>query len=78
MAKAVKKTISLPTELAREAEDMARAEGKTLSAVVQDALRASRAARLKGDLRAIQGYWSRKAKEKGILSEKDLERYVRR
>lgn len=74
----MKKTISLPAELAREAEDIARAEGKTLSAVLQDALRASRAARLKGELAAIQGHWSRKAKEKGILSEKDLQKYLRR
>jgi len=78
MGKAVKKTISLPPELAREAEDIARAEGKTLSAVVQDALRASRALRLRNEFREIQGHWSRKAKEKGILSEKDLERYLRR
>jgi hypothetical protein len=78
MGKAVKKTISLPSELAREAEDIARAEGKTLSAVLQEALRASRALRLKGELQVIQGYWSRKAREKGVLSEKDLEHYLRR
>lgn len=78
MGTAVKKTISLPPELAKEAEAIARAEGKTLSAVVQDALRAARAARLKADLRGIQGYWSRKAKEKGLLTEKDLERYLRK
>jgi metal-responsive CopG/Arc/MetJ family transcriptional regulator len=76
MGTAVKKTISLPPDLAREIEEMARAEGKTLSAVVQDALRVARAARLKGELRSIQGYWSRKAKEKGVLTEKDLERYL--
>jgi metal-responsive CopG/Arc/MetJ family transcriptional regulator len=76
MTNAVKKTISLPPELAREAEEMARAEGKTLSAVVQDALRAARAARLKGELRSIQGFWSRKAKAKGVLTEKDLERFL--
>jgi hypothetical protein len=58
MDTAVKKTISLPPELAREAEDIARAT------------------RLKGELRGIQGYWSRKAKEKGVLTEKDLERYL--
>ena len=74
MGAAVKKTISLPPELAREAQELARAEGKTLSAVVQDALRAARAARLQGEFRRIQGYWSRKAKEKGILTEGDLER----
>jgi metal-responsive CopG/Arc/MetJ family transcriptional regulator len=78
MSSAVKKTISLPPELAKEAEEIARTEGKTLSAVIQDALRATRATRLKGELRAIQGFWSRKAKAKGILTEKDLERYLRR
>lgn len=78
MNKAVKKTISLPPELAQEAEDTARTEGKTLSAVVQEALRTTRALRLKTELRTIQGYWSRKAKEKGVLSEKDLDRYLRR
>jgi hypothetical protein len=77
MTTAVKKTISLPPELAREAEEMARAEGKTLSGVVQDALRAARAGRLKGELRSIQNYWTRKAKEKGLLTEQDLDRYLR-
>ncbi len=76
MGTAVKKTISLPPELAREAEEMARAEGKSLSAVVQDALRQARAHRLKGKLENLQGYWSRVAREKGILSEDDLERYL--
>jgi predicted transcriptional regulator len=76
MGAAVKKTISLPPELAREAQELARAEGKTLSAVVQDALRAARAVRLHGEFRRIQGYWSQKAKEKGILTERDLERYL--
>ena len=55
---------------------MAREEGKTLSAVVQDALREARAARLREDLGALQGYWSRRAKERGILSEDDLQRFL--
>ena len=76
MGAAVKKTISLPPELAREAEEVARAEGKTLSAVVQDALRAARTSRLKKDFRGVQGYWSRKARAQGILTEKDLERFL--
>ena len=50
MPSAVKKTISLPADLAREAEETARAEGKTLSAVVQDALRTARRVRLQGEL----------------------------
>ena len=76
MPNAVKKTISLPVDLARAAERMARDEGKTLSAVVQDALREARAARLREELGALQGYWSRRAKERGILSEEDLQRYL--
>lgn len=77
MSAAVKKTISLPADLAREAEALARAEGKTLSAVIQDALRQSRIERRLQELRGLQGYWSRKARERGILTEQDLERYLR-
>jgi predicted transcriptional regulator len=77
MANAVKKTISLPADLARDAEALARAEGKTLSAVIQDALRQSRVERKLRELRGLQGYWSRKARDKGILTEQDLERYLR-
>ena len=58
------------------AEEMAREQGKTLSAVIQDALREARSRRLKKELRALQGFWSRKARAKGILSERDLERYL--
>jgi len=76
MSVAVKKTISLPAELARDAEALAKAEGKTLSAVIQDALRSARIERRLQELRGIQGYWSRKARERGLLSEQDLERYL--
>ena len=77
MSTAVRKTISLPAELAREAEARAKAEGTTLSAVIQEALRDARVGRRRQDLRDMQGYWSRKARERGILSERDLERYLR-
>jgi predicted transcriptional regulator len=78
MAGAVKRTISLPPDLAAEAEEIARAEGKTLSGVVQDALREARARRLKTEFREIQDFWSAKAKAKGILTERDLERLLRK
>ena len=77
MTGAVRKTISLPPDLARAAEQTARAEGKTLSAVVQEALRDARAVRLRKELEALQGYWSRRAKELRILTEEDLRRYLR-
>lgn len=76
MPTAVKKTISLPPDLAREAEEAARAEGKSLSAVVQDALRSRRRVRLGRELRELQGYWSRTARERRLLTEDDLERYL--
>ncbi|NUN23895.1 MAG: hypothetical protein HUU09_10580 [Candidatus Jettenia caeni] len=77
-ATTVKKTISLPENLAREAEMIAEEEGKTLSAVIQDALRITRKERLKKEFYQIQDYWSRKAKEKGILTEEDLEKYLKK
>ncbi|RJP20868.1 MAG: ribbon-helix-helix protein, CopG family [Deltaproteobacteria bacterium] len=45
---AVKKTISLPPELAEDAERIAREEGKSLSAVIRDALRVASRHRLRG------------------------------
>lgn len=77
MGTAVKKTISLPPKLAKEVEEIAREEGKPLSAVIQDALRLARKERIKKEFYQIQDYWSRKAKEKGILTEKDLDRYLK-
>jgi metal-responsive CopG/Arc/MetJ family transcriptional regulator len=74
---AVKKRISLPADLAREVEEIVREEKKPVSAVIQDALRAARKERLKGEFHQIRNYWSRKAKEKEVLTEKDLERYLK-
>jgi predicted transcriptional regulator len=76
MRNVVKKTISLPAALARDAEALARAEGKTLSGIIQEALRQARVERRLQELRGIQGYWTRKARDKGILTERDLERYL--
>jgi len=78
MGTAVKKTISLPEKLAKEAEEIARSEGKTLSAVIQDALRLAQIERQNQELIGLQDYWSKKAKKKGILTEKDLERYLKK
>jgi len=78
MATATKRTISLPPNLARELDTIASEEGKTVSAVVQDALRITRKERLKKEFYQIQGFWSRKAKEKGILTEEDLRKYLKK
>ena len=76
MGVAVKKTISLPPSIAKDLESIAKEEGKTLSAVIQDALRLVKRRRLKKEFLTIQRYWSRKAREKGILTESDLRKYL--
>ena len=78
MGDAVKKTISLPPDLAEDAERVAKEEGKSLSAVIQDALRLSRRQRLSGEWKERQGYWSTRARETGLLKESDLDRFLRR
>jgi Arc/MetJ-type ribon-helix-helix transcriptional regulator len=78
VSKAVKKAISLPADLAAEAEAIARDENKSLSAVVQDALRALKRSRLRTEFRELQGYWSARARDKGVLSERELARLLRR
>lgn len=75
--RAVKKTISLPPTLAREIEEQARLEQKSLSGVVQEALWKARRGRLRRQFRDLQSSWSRLAKKRGILSERDLERYLK-
>ena len=59
-------------------EALARAEGKTLSGVIQDALRQAGIERRLQELRGIQAYWSGKARDKGLLTEQDLARYLSR
>jgi len=78
VSKAVKKAISLPADLAAEVEAIARDENRSLSAVVQDALRAFQRSRLRVEFRELQGYWSNRARAAGVLSERDLERLLRR
>jgi hypothetical protein len=77
VSKAVKKAISLPADLAAEAEAIARDENKSLSAVVQDALRALKKSRLRAEFSELQGYWSTRARDKGVLSERELQRLLR-
>jgi len=77
MTRAVRKSISLPADLARQAEAVAQLEGKTLSGVIQDALRQAALERRLQELHGIQSFWSDKARAKGILTERDLARYLR-
>ena len=76
MSKAVRRTISLPPALAEEVDQIAREDGKTFSGVVQDALRLARAQRHRSELRELQGFWSRKAREAGVVGDDELKRYL--
>lgn len=76
MSTAVKKSVVLSPALSKELTQIAREEGKTVGAVIQDALRESKRKRLTQSFLAMQGYWARKAKEKGILTERDLRKYL--
>jgi hypothetical protein len=58
-------------------QETARRERRSISSIVEDALRAARARRTFSEYREIQSFWSRKAREKGILTQRDLERYLR-
>lgn len=76
MGSAVKRTISLPADLAQEIDEISKNEGRSFSSIVQDALRLARAKRLKVEFDDIQGFWSKKAREKGVLTQKDLDRLI--
>ena len=73
MGSAVKRTISLPADLAQEVDQISKDEGRSVSSIVQDALRLARAKRLKNEFDDIQGFWSKKARENGVLTQKDLD-----
>jgi len=44
--------------------------------VIQDALRQARVERRAQELRGMQSYWSQKARDRGILTEQELARYL--
>ena len=76
VATASKRQLALPSELSRELDRLARREGKSALAVLQDLVSENKHNRLEQEFRAIQGYWSKRAKAKGILTARDLQRYL--
>jgi len=71
-----KKMISISPDLYKELEEIAKEEGKSVSAVIQEALRIAKRERLKSKFLDNQQYWTKKAKEKGILTERGLQKYL--
>lgn len=73
--KRVAMTISLPPDVAREYENIARAKGETKSQLFRDMFTLYRQERLEEEFLRLQKYGARKAKEIK-LTEKDVERLV--
>jgi hypothetical protein len=76
MATAAKRQLAIPAALSKELNQLARREGKSALAVLQDLVSENKHNRLQQEFKVIQGYWSKKAKAKGILSARDLQRYL--
>jgi hypothetical protein len=78
MRKAVKKMITLPADLAAQVEAIAHDENKSFGSVVQEALRALIRSRMREEFRELQDYWSTCARAKGVRSQRNLGRLLRR
>jgi hypothetical protein len=76
MARAAKRQLVLPAALSKELDRLARREGKSTVADLQDLVSENKHNRIEQEFRAVQGYWSKKAKAKGILTVRDLQRYL--
>lgn len=76
MATAVKRQLALPVELSRDLNRLSRREGESLLAVLQDLVTENQQNQLAREFRGAQGYWSKKAMAKGILTARDLRRYL--
>jgi hypothetical protein len=57
MATAAKRQLVLPAALSRELDQLARREGKSTVAVLQDLVSENKHNRREQEFRAIQGYW---------------------
>ena len=69
---------ALPAHLAAETAPIASDENRSLSSVIQHALRALVRSRRPDELRELQGYWAGRARATGIRSQQDLGRLLRR
>jgi hypothetical protein len=76
MATAAKRQLALPAALSRDLNQLARRKGKSTVAVLQEFVTANKQNRLTQEFRDLQGYWSKKAKAKGVLTARDLKRYL--
>jgi hypothetical protein len=76
MASTAKRPLALPATLSRDLNRLARRRGKSTIAVLQDLVMENRQNHLAQEFRDLQGYWSKKARAKGVLTTRDLKRYL--
>ena len=69
-------TVSLPPDLARKFDKLAKTEAKNKSQLFRDMFRAYQQDRLEEEFLALQRYGARQARKKGILTEADVEALV--
>ena len=69
-------TISLPPEIAKDYERIADQEAKNKSQLFRDMFSLYREKTLEREFFDLQRYGAKRAREKGILTEKDVERIV--
>ena len=69
-------TLSIPSRLAKEYDRIARATAKNRSELFRDMFEAYREARGEKIFETLQRYGSGKARERGIQTERDVERLV--
>ena len=74
--KRVALTVSLPPDLARRFDRLAKAEAKNKSALFREMIRAYEQRRLEQEFFDLQRYGARQARRKGILTEADVEALV--
>ena len=69
-------TISLPPQLAKEYDQLAKTTTKTRSQLFREMFELYRQSQAEAALQALQRHGRRKARERGILTERDVERLV--
>jgi len=69
-------TISIPPRLAREYDRLAQASAKNRSQLFREMFELYRQSQDEEALQSLQRYGRRKARERGILTERDVERLV--
>lgn len=76
MRKRIRRSVSLPPSTSEWLDRTAAADGLPASRIVRIALELYRGERQRGDLLRLQDWWTRRAIERGVLTEYDLAQLI--